>query len=863
MPAIPLIPRAALFGNPSRHQARISPHGEWLTWLAPFEGVLNVWLAPADDVGAAEPLTRVTGRPIAWQDWACDGAHILFLSDESGDENWRVFAINRTTGAVRNLTPISRVSARILMVSPERPDTILIGLNDRDPKWHDVWAVDLATAERRLVLENSEFWNFAFDWQLNPRVARKVEPARGGSQLYRLVDGACEPWLRIPHADQLTTWPLFYDRAGSALTIMSSLGRNRAALIRVDENAGTQTLLAEHAKVDLGDTRILNPKTFEIDAIAANYLRQEWIVLNPAVQSDLRFLRNNLNSVDFLVDSQSNDNDRWVVTAYGPKQPLSYFLYDRRRQVLSSLFSARPELAGYRLAPMQSHVVKARDGLDLVSYLTLPAETQGSRPTEPLPMVLIVHGGPWGRDVYGYRPDHQWLANRGYAVLSVNYRASTGFGKDFIDAGTHEHAGKMHDDLIDAVEWAVREGIARRGKIAIMGTSYGGYATLVGLTFTPEFFCCGVSIVGISNLVTMLESMPPYWAGFNEFMFRSYVRRTHRGGSCVAPVALAALQSEPDLPAVADRARSQRRALQDTGIRPDRARHARPPSGRGIRRLSGRGAWLRAPGKPYVVQCHLRGLSCRASGRPLPADRQGLCGVEPGNKRRNRGDGQIASTGRSKARAASASSTRLWQRRLHDETAGTGIDDAEPAQSKQCQRLHPRPRLRCVVRRRGRKRANQALDQRPDQRRGRERSVLLGETPARLGISDELVEFVDQRLPIRGARGVNLGLDRLGNQRERQPPAGEGARGERGDGRGQRRKRPGRRLGRTFQCGELPRRKSRHQCSDEIGLGGEIAIDRAGRDPSTGGDRRHLHRGHAAFGRRVAGGGQDRIAAGG
>jgi hypothetical protein len=179
MPAIPLIPRAALFGNPSRHQARISPDGEWLTWLAPFEGVLNVWLAPADDVGAAEPLTRVTGRPIAWQDWACDGAHILFLSDESGDENWRVFAINRTTGAIRNLTPISRVSARILMVSPERPDIILVGLNDRDPKWHDVWAVDLATAERRLILQNSEeFWNSAFDWQLNPRVARKADPPR-------------------------------------------------------------------------------------------------------------------------------------------------------------------------------------------------------------------------------------------------------------------------------------------------------------------------------------------------------------------------------------------------------------------------------------------------------------------------------------------------------------------------------------------------------------------------------------------------------------------------------------------------------------------------------------------------------------
>src|SRR5262249_20228302 len=244
--------------------------------------------------------------------------------------------------------------------------------------------------------------------------------------------------------------------------------------------------------------------------------------LNPAVATDLRFLRDNLGGTEFLVDSQSEDNDRWVVTAYGPKQPLSYFLYDRRRGVLGSLFGARPELAGYRLAPMQAHVIKARDGLALVSYLPLPADQPAPRPAAPLPMVLVVHGGPWGRDGYGFRPDHQWLANRGYAVLSVNYRASTGFGKNFRKARTPEHASKMHDDLIDAVEWAVREGIARRDKVAITGTSYGGYATLVGLTFTPEVFCCGVSIVGISNLVTMLENMPPYWAGFDEFMFHSY-----------------------------------------------------------------------------------------------------------------------------------------------------------------------------------------------------------------------------------------------------------------------------------------------------------------------------------------------------
>jgi acylaminoacyl-peptidase len=520
-----------LFGNPSRYQARVSPDGEWLSWLAPFEGVLNVWLAPADDISAAAPLTRRAGRPIAWQDWAFDGEHILFITDENGDENWHLFAVERGSAEVRDLTPIAGVSARLLMWSPERPRTILVGLNDRDKKWHDVWTLDLASGERELALENGQqFWSFTFDWQLNPRLARKAAPEHGGSRLYRLIDGRAEPWLRIPHADEMTTWPLMFDRSGDAWTMMSSLDRNRAALVRVDAATGTQTVLAEHDKADLGSARIWNPVTFEIDAVAANHLRQEWMALNPAIATDLRFLRDNLGGAEFFVDSQGDDNDRWVVTAYGPKQPLSYFLYDRRRGVLGSLFSARPELAGYRLAPMQSHVIKARDGLDLVSYLTLPADVQAPRPAAPLPMVLVVHGGPWGRDGYGYRADHQWLANRGYAVLSVNYRASTGFGKDFVNAGRREHAGKMHDDLIDAVEWAVREGIARRDKVAITGISYGGYATLVGLTFTPEVFCCGVSIVGISNLVTMLENMPPYWAGFDEFMFHSYADvRTEEG----------------------------------------------------------------------------------------------------------------------------------------------------------------------------------------------------------------------------------------------------------------------------------------------------------------------------------------------
>jgi acetyl esterase/lipase len=525
-----LIPRAALFGNPSRLQTRLSPDGEWLTWLAPFGGVLNVWIAPVDDLNAAEPLTRLAGSPIPWHDWARDGQHVLFMKDHNGDENWRLACVDRATAAVRDLTPASGVSARLLMYSSKQPRTLLVGLNDRDRKWHDIWAVDVVNGNRQLVLENTgEFWHFTFDWQLRPRLARKATPERGGSCLYRLDDGRAEPWIDIPHADELTTWPLLFNGGGDAFGMMSSLDRDRAALVRVDTRSWTQAVLAEHDKADVTATQIWNPVSFEIDAIEANHLRQQWIAVNPAIVQDLRTLQDHVGDAEFFVESQSDDNRRWIVSVSSTERPPTYALYDRPRGVLVELFSSYPELDGRRLAPMQGHIIKARDGLDLVSYLTPPVEEPAAKAGPP-PMVVIVHGGPWARDVYGYRSDHQWLANRGYAVLSVNYRASTGFGKAFVNAGAREHAGRMHDDLIDAVEWAVARGVARRDKIAIMGTSYGGYAALVGLTFTPQVFCCGVSIVGISNLVTLLENLPAYWAGFDEFMFRSYADvRTEEG----------------------------------------------------------------------------------------------------------------------------------------------------------------------------------------------------------------------------------------------------------------------------------------------------------------------------------------------
>jgi dipeptidyl aminopeptidase/acylaminoacyl peptidase len=321
----------------------------------------------------------------------------------------------------------------------------------------------------------------------------------------------------------MTTWAGLFNRSNERVLLLTSMGRETAAYYWHDWRTGQETLIAEHPKADCSHV-VQHPTTYEVDAVAATAVRQEWIHIAPSIAADFALLRTRLAGFEFSIGigSQTDDNRRWIVAAHKAEQPATYYLLDRDEQSLTELFRARPALAPYRLAPMHSIQTKSRDGLDLVSYLTLPADVMADRPPKPLPMVLVVHGGPWARDIYGYRGDHQWLADRGYAVLSVNYRGSTGFGKAFVAAGEKQHAARMHDDLIDMVEWAVGEGIAQRDKVAIFGVSYGGLAAFIGATFTPEVFCCSVPIVGITNLQTLLESMPPYWAGFAEFMYRSY-----------------------------------------------------------------------------------------------------------------------------------------------------------------------------------------------------------------------------------------------------------------------------------------------------------------------------------------------------
>jgi dienelactone hydrolase len=516
--ARPLIPRTKLFGDPTRAQAQISPDGRWLSWLAPDAGVLNVWMAPVGAIEGARVITRDRKRGIRFYGWMPDSTHVLYMQDEGGTEEWHIYSVAIESLATRDLTPLAGVSAHINQVGIDQPNFVALAINDRDKSWHDIYRVDIRSGERELIFENrQELSGIVLDRQLRPRLASRTRAAEGGSSIYRLEGTRLDPLGVVEHEDDLTTRFFGFTRDGSTLYRLSSIGRDKAALVAFDWATGSERVLAEHPKADV--CRVLtHPDTKVAEAVGAEHLMLDWIALNEPMADDLKRLHGLLPGQIDIAD-RTRDDSRWVVLASAADQPAVYHLYDRGKGTLAELFTTRPELHSYRLAPMRGNVLRARDGLELVSYLTLP-HGSSSRPAAPLPMVLLVHGGPWGRDAYGFNPHHQWLADRGFAVLSTNFRASTGFGKAFVNAGDREWGRKMHDDLLDAVEWAVREGIADRARIAIMGGSYGGYATLAGLAFTPEVFCCGVDIVGPSNLETLLATIPPYWKAFFENLAR-------------------------------------------------------------------------------------------------------------------------------------------------------------------------------------------------------------------------------------------------------------------------------------------------------------------------------------------------------
>jgi dipeptidyl aminopeptidase/acylaminoacyl peptidase len=508
--AAPLLARELLFGNPERTNGQVSPDGRWVGYIAPRDGVLNVYVAPSGEPDSAKPVTNDRLRGIRGYSFAYTGNHVLYGQDVGGDENFQVFTVDLTSGEEKALTP-KGARAGIAALSRLHPEEVIISVNDRDPMFFDLLRVNLVNGEQSRLIENKEFSDLYVDRDFALRYAGK-QTADGGQELFVRDGNRWRSWSVVPQEDALTTSIVGMTTDGETLYMLDSRERNTGALFAISTDTGERRLVHEDARADVGGAMV-HPQTGVVQAAAVNYLRNEWTAIDPAIAADLEKLKA-IGDGDVNVVSRTLADDRWVVVHSSSTAPPVYYLYDRGTGTARHWFETRPELESASNAAMHPVEIESRDGLTLPSYYTLPPASDpdgDGKPSAPVPTVLFVHGGPWGRDAYGFNSMHQWLANRGYAALAVNFRGSTGFGKAFTNAGDLEWGRKMHDDLLDGVAWAVGAGVARRDQVAIMGGSYGGYATLAGLTMTPTEFACGVDIVGPSNLVTLLSTIPPYW----------------------------------------------------------------------------------------------------------------------------------------------------------------------------------------------------------------------------------------------------------------------------------------------------------------------------------------------------------------
>ncbi len=500
-----LIPRADLFGNPEKAQGRISPDGTKMSYLAPENGVLNVWvrtIGQQDD----KVVTGDTLRGIRVHFWAEDNKHIIYMQDEGGDENWHIFAVNLEDGSVRDLTPFEETVAQPVALDPNYPDQMMISLNKRNPQLFDVYRLALSTGDMEMIAENpGNIVGWVPDNQFKLRAAMAAMPD-GGFQL--LVRDTEQGDFR-----ELVTWgpeeegsPYGFTPDGKGMYIGDSRGADVTQLKTINLKTGEEKLIISHDEVDVGSVMI-NPNDYHLEAVSFNKDRERWSVIDSTLLPDFEALKG-IADGEFSIVSRTRADDHWMVVYSSDVSPSDYYIYDRESKTGEFVFTSRPKLKEYTLAPMRYVEIKARDGLILPSFLTLPVGVEETN----LPLVLNVHGGPWARDTWGYNPEVQWMANRGYAVLQVNFRGSTGFGKEFLHAADKEWGRAMQHDLTDAVNWAIAEGIADPDRLCIYGGSYGGYAVLAAAAFTPDLFTCGVDIVGPSSLHTLIQSIPPYWA---------------------------------------------------------------------------------------------------------------------------------------------------------------------------------------------------------------------------------------------------------------------------------------------------------------------------------------------------------------
>jgi dipeptidyl aminopeptidase/acylaminoacyl peptidase len=518
---VELIPRSVLFGNPERTSPQLSPDGSRLAWIAPLDGVLNVWVAPITGDGvdwdAARAVTGDADRGIRFISWAHDSRHLFYIQDAGGDENWRLYDVDLGTPGLdrRDLTPFEGIHAMLIGASKRKPGEVLVGINKDNPQLHDVYRLDLATGELVKEIENPGFAGWISDEDLVVRGALQPQPDGSFDLLVReSADAQWRTLLSIPAEDATSSDVVAFSADGKSLLMISAAGSNTGRLARVDLGTGAQAVIVSDPDADVSGV-LVHPDTLEPQIVTVLKERTEYVVLDATLAGDLDAVRA-LHPGDPRFAGRDDADTMFLIGFTDDVGPVPYYLYDRATKTARFLFEHQPALSGYELAPMEPFTFAARDGLVVHGYVTFPP----GRSRTGLPAVLNVHGGPQARDTWGFNPEAQWLANRGYLCVQVNYRGSVGYGKAFTAAGDREWGAKMHDDLIDAVSHVVAQGWADPARVAIYGGSYGGYAALVGAAFTPDAFCCAVDIVGPSNLKTLLESIPPYWAPAAAALYR-------------------------------------------------------------------------------------------------------------------------------------------------------------------------------------------------------------------------------------------------------------------------------------------------------------------------------------------------------
>lgn len=514
-----LIPRNLLFGNPYRTSPEISPDGTRLGYVAEHDGVLNVWVGPLNGSAPTVPVTHDQGRGISAFGFCQDDRSLIYLQDDAGDENWRVNLLDLATGDTRCVTP-PKVHAQILRHNMWHPNIVLIGMNAKNPQLQDVYRLDIRTGDVELVEQNPGFASWIIDPDLEIRGGMSL--TNDGAAIVHLRDeasGEFVPWRTIPADDLSATDVVGFTRDKKTLLLLSPMDANTTRLLAVDVLSGAEKVIAEDPRCDIGAV-IQNPETLEPQALVFAKDRDEWLWLDDDIGIEMSEIRRKLR-LQYGLDGEialgrAERTDRlWLIPVMPSDGPTHYFIHDRATGETDLLFSHKPDLDDYELAPMEPFSFTARDGLAVSGYITFPPGAE----RRSLPAMVVVHGGPRARDTWGFRTEVQWLANRGYVCLQVNFRGSTGYGKAFSRAGHKEWGGKMHTDLVDAIEFAVGKGWIDRSRVGIMGASYGGYAALAGAALTPETFRCAIDLFGPSNLLTLLESIPEYWKPMMSYMY--------------------------------------------------------------------------------------------------------------------------------------------------------------------------------------------------------------------------------------------------------------------------------------------------------------------------------------------------------